>query len=390
MTVAAGATRTVDKSVDWDVSFAETITVTSVSRRDERIIEAPAAVTVVTEQEIEREAATGPGAEAARVHARRRLHPERPLRLQLQHPRLQQLAEPPHPDADRRPRPGGAVPGLPGVGRGLLPAGRARQRRAGARPRLRALRRQRLQRRPQHDDQVAARQRGGQAPPHRRRARAPLRADFRWAAGFGAGFYGKVVGGYQESDDFTRSRNTSVEYYPFCATPGDTNCLRREAVPLALDEVKIGFGGLRLDKYFDEPGVLTLEGGTAQPRGPDLPDRHRPRPGHRRQAPLGAGQLQHPALERPRLLRPAQGRGPARPGLGRPALRGLLEPPRRDPGQRRLRRRPGLPGRRRRLPRAGGRHRPTAPGVQTLMAEARRTRTSRRPSARSSTASPTG
>ena len=40
--VAAGATRTVDKVVDWDVSFAETITVTSVSRRTERITEAPA------------------------------------------------------------------------------------------------------------------------------------------------------------------------------------------------------------------------------------------------------------------------------------------------------------------------------------------------------------
>ncbi|MGH9360491.1 MAG: TonB-dependent receptor plug domain-containing protein, partial [Thermoanaerobaculia bacterium] len=57
--VAAGDTARVDKSVDWDISFAETITVTSASRRAERITEAPAAVTVVTEQEIERQAAHG-------------------------------------------------------------------------------------------------------------------------------------------------------------------------------------------------------------------------------------------------------------------------------------------------------------------------------------------
>ena len=40
-------------------AFAETITVISASRRIERIVDAPAAVTVVTEQEIEREAAHG-------------------------------------------------------------------------------------------------------------------------------------------------------------------------------------------------------------------------------------------------------------------------------------------------------------------------------------------
>ena len=45
--VAAGGTANADITVDWDVSFAETITVTSVSRRAERIVEAPAAVTVV-------------------------------------------------------------------------------------------------------------------------------------------------------------------------------------------------------------------------------------------------------------------------------------------------------------------------------------------------------
>src|SRR4030095_5220641 len=39
-----------------------------------------------------------------------------------------------------------------------------------------------------------------------------LRGDLRWAGGFGTDWFVKVVGGYVESDDFTRSRNQQVEY----------------------------------------------------------------------------------------------------------------------------------------------------------------------------------
>src|SRR5688572_27993088 len=59
VTIEAGRTARLDQAVDWDVSYAETITVYSASRRRERIVEAPAAVTVVSEQELEREAAHG-------------------------------------------------------------------------------------------------------------------------------------------------------------------------------------------------------------------------------------------------------------------------------------------------------------------------------------------
>ncbi len=57
--VAAGATATVAETVDWDVSFAETVTVYSASRQRERIVDAPAAVTVVSVEEIVRESASG-------------------------------------------------------------------------------------------------------------------------------------------------------------------------------------------------------------------------------------------------------------------------------------------------------------------------------------------
>lgn len=57
--VTGGATARVDTTVDWDVNFAETITVYSASRRRERVVDAPAAVTLISEQEIENESSTG-------------------------------------------------------------------------------------------------------------------------------------------------------------------------------------------------------------------------------------------------------------------------------------------------------------------------------------------
>ena len=59
VTVAAGAATRIDRNLDWDLAFAETITVVSASRREERITEAPAAITSLPHEEIEREAATG-------------------------------------------------------------------------------------------------------------------------------------------------------------------------------------------------------------------------------------------------------------------------------------------------------------------------------------------
>ena len=43
-----------------------------------------------------------------------------------------------------------------------------------------------------------------------------VRGDARYATGFGDGWFAKLVGGFQQADDFTRSRRTSVEYSHFC------------------------------------------------------------------------------------------------------------------------------------------------------------------------------
>ncbi|HEX7810208.1 MAG TPA: TonB-dependent receptor, partial [Thermoanaerobaculia bacterium] len=85
------------------------------------------------------------------------------------------------------------------------------------------------------------------------------RGDIRHAGDMGSddAFY-RFAGGYQQSDDFARSRNAGVEYAG----------LRAEARPLALNEVQIAFGSLRFDKHFDNTDIMTIEGGYSTIEGP--------------------------------------------------------------------------------------------------------------------------
>ncbi|HLE71410.1 MAG TPA: TonB-dependent receptor plug domain-containing protein, partial [Vicinamibacteria bacterium] len=57
--VTAGQSTSIEQQVDWEVGYAETVTVYGASRRIERIVEAPSAVTVVDEKEIEQDASHG-------------------------------------------------------------------------------------------------------------------------------------------------------------------------------------------------------------------------------------------------------------------------------------------------------------------------------------------
>ena len=57
--VVDGATSQVDKVVEWRPTYAESITVFSASRRTERLFEAPASISIVSEEKIERELAHG-------------------------------------------------------------------------------------------------------------------------------------------------------------------------------------------------------------------------------------------------------------------------------------------------------------------------------------------
>ncbi|HEX2834968.1 MAG TPA: TonB-dependent receptor [Thermoanaerobaculia bacterium] len=256
--VASGGTTRVDKKVDWNLSVAETITVYSASRRTERVVEAPAAVTVIAPEDI---AAIAPSGQAPRLvesapgvdftqsglydtnfNARgfnsslnRRIltliDGRDPAIAFLGAQEWAALSVPLDEMASVElvRGPGSALYG-PNAFSGVLNMTTKQPKQTpGGRVMLSA----------------------GDL--------STKRADLRHAGDLGADdAYYRVTLGYQQSDDFARSRNAGVEY------PG----LRPEARALALDEVQISFGSLRFDKHFENTDVLTFEGGYASVEGP--------------------------------------------------------------------------------------------------------------------------
>jgi iron complex outermembrane receptor protein len=256
--VTAGGTTNVEKTVDWDVSFAETITVTSVSRRVERIVEAPAAVTVVSEIEIEREAAHGqlpklleftPGAEVTQSGIYDFNFNTRGFNSSLNR-RIATFID-------------GRDPSVPFLG--------AQEWGSISFP-LDDLASAELVRGPSSALYGANAYNGvlnltTKSPRDSQGGEVRLtagelnttNADLRWASELATGWYSKLVAGYRASDDFSVSRNVTVEY------PG----LPRERIPLVLqNDNEIAFGGLRLDRYFGEHHLATIEGGYADLKGP--------------------------------------------------------------------------------------------------------------------------
>jgi iron complex outermembrane receptor protein len=251
----------VDKATDWQMRAAETITVTSASRRTERIVEAPAAVTVATEEQIAAAAPTGqapkiiesaPGVDFTQSGLYDFNFNTRGFNSSLNRRILtlidgrdpsvpflgaQEWAALSYPidemsSVELVRGPGSALYG-PNAFSGVLNM-------TTKQPRLSPGGRVILT--------------GGDL--------STRRADVRHAGGFGNELYYRVVGGYQQTDDWTRSRNGGGEY-----TDRNGVAPPREAVPLVLTEDRISFGGLRLDKHFIE-SVLTVEGGYAQLEGP--------------------------------------------------------------------------------------------------------------------------
>jgi len=267
VTVSDSQTATVNKEVDWRLSIAETITVYSASRRTERVVEAPAAVTVVPQEEIEAIAASGqaprivegaPGVDFTQSGLYDTNFNARGFNSSLNRRILtlidgrdpaiaflgaQEWAAVSFPLDEMQSvelvrGPGSALYGANAFSGVLNMTTRMPRDSAGGRLLLS----------------------GGDLNTRR--------ADFRHAGGLGSEWYYRVVGGLATSEDFARSRNVSVEYSVPCTATGQINCLRREARPLALDEVNVKFGGLRLDKHFANTSVLTLEGGYATLEGP--------------------------------------------------------------------------------------------------------------------------
>jgi iron complex outermembrane receptor protein len=266
--VTAGQTARVNKAVDWSLSVAETITVFAASRKTERIVEAPASVTVISEEQIEMIAASGqlpklvenaPGVDFSQSGIYDINFNARGFNSSLNR-RILTLID-------------GRDPAIPFLG--------AQEWAAVSFP-MDELSSVELVRGPGSALYGPNAYNGvlnmtTKQPRFSQGGKFTLtagelgtgRADARFAGALGNDMFYRVLGGYMESEDFTRSRTaaTGVEYSKPCTSTQRTNCLPLEAIPLKTDERQIAFGGLRLDKYWSEL-ALTVEGGYATIDGP--------------------------------------------------------------------------------------------------------------------------
>lgn len=271
--VTGGEIARLDVEVDWDIAFAETITVMSASRRAERIVEAPAAVTLVTPAEIQRQASHGqlpklleftPGAEVTQSGLYDYNFNTRGFNSSLNR-RVATVID-------------GRNPSVPFLGAQEWVATSF----------------------PMDDIQSLEFVRGPSAALYGANAssgvvnlvtKAPrtsqggllrltagevstTNVDLRWATEMGGGWYFKLLGGLRNTGDFSVSRtlDRGVEYTVPCETTGRTSeCLPLERVPLdPEDDNEVSFYTLRFDKHFKNGHVLTAEGSQASVEGPTL------------------------------------------------------------------------------------------------------------------------
>ncbi|MEE8368115.1 MAG: TonB-dependent receptor [Thermoanaerobaculia bacterium] len=282
--VAAGATTRLETTVDWSISFAETIVVMSASRRAERIVEVPAAISVITALEIKREASHGqlpklleftPGAEVTQSGIYDYNLNTRGFNSSLNR-RVATLID-------------GRDPSVPFLG--------AQEWAALSFP-LDDLASLEMVRGPSAALYGANASSGvlnmtTKAPRDSQGGTLRLtagelnttNADLRWAGSLGSEWYLKAVGGIRQSDDFSRSRRGQAEYAVPCTVSGQIECLPQEGALLSPTDVEITFGALRLDKNLSSGKLFTIEGGQSTVKGPIFQ--------------TGIGRVQVVALDRP-------------------------------------------------------------------------------------------
>lgn len=266
--VSAGETNRLVHDVAWNVSFADTMTVYSASRRQERIVDAPAAVTHITEEEVERVASHGqlpkvleftPGAQVTQSGLYDFNFNTRGFNSSLNR-RIVTLVD-------------GRDPSVPFLGaqewaavsfplddmasvelvRGPSSALYGANAFNGV---LNLVTKQ-----PRYSEGGMVRLTGGEL--------STFNGDARHAGEIGGGWFYKVNGGYRASDDFTQARNgnpqaqTLEEYGTL-----EHGTLPAEAIAPVVDDDEIAFGGVRLDRYFANGHVATVEGGYAEIEGP--------------------------------------------------------------------------------------------------------------------------
>ena len=268
VSVSAGTTTTLEETVDWEVGLVETLIVVASCRRLERVVEAPAAVTRVTEAEIEAEAAHGqlpkllefaPGVEVTQSGIYDYNFNTRGFNSSLNR-RVATLIDGRNPSVPFLGAQEWAALTFPLddlAGLELLRGPSAALYGANASSGVLNM----TTKAPRFSEGGLVRVAFGELE--------TVNLDFRWAGALGNDWYAKAVGGLRDSGDFTVSRRGAAEYSVPCP-PGVTgDCLPQEAVPLArVNDNQIFFGGVRLDKYLQNGVTLTMEGGLADLAGP--------------------------------------------------------------------------------------------------------------------------
>jgi outer membrane receptor protein involved in Fe transport len=106
--------------------------------------------------------------------------------------------------------------------------------------------------------------------------RDTLNVEARWAGKVGRrsngatdgqlplGWYARAVGGVRRSNGFAVSRVNGPEYSVACDVGGFGDCLPGEVVAFDGENTEVVFGGIRLDRYLNNGILVTAEGGYAQ------------------------------------------------------------------------------------------------------------------------------
>jgi iron complex outermembrane receptor protein len=259
VSVEPGRATEVDETVDWELVVVESITVRSASRRSERLVEAPAAVTAIDETRIGNQASTGyvpklleftPGVELAQSDIGTFNFNARGFNNTLTR-RVAVFVD------------GRSTEGT-FLGNQAWPSMTA----------------------PMQDYETVELVRGPSAALYGANASSGVldlttksprdslgldvrvtagelgtfNTDVRYAAALGGGWYVKGFGVSRYSELFAVSRNESVEYSVPCAPGQIGDCLPLDSFTLEPDNTVSEYsGGARVDKYFGDESRLTVE-----------------------------------------------------------------------------------------------------------------------------------
>jgi outer membrane receptor for ferrienterochelin and colicins len=261
--VTAAVTTTLEETVDWETGFVDTLIVRGASRHEEPIVEAPAAATLVGEEEIARKSAHGqvaklleftPGAQVTQAGLWDFNIGTRGFNRSLSR-RVAVLL-----DGRDLSLPFFGYQGWPAFSFPLDDMSSVELVRGpsaalfGANASGGVI--NMTSKEPRFNRGGMVRLAVGQ--------RNTINVEGRWAGELGRGWFARVVGGLRRSDGFAVSRADGPEYSTPCAPAAFGDCLPAEVVAFDGEGARVVFGGLRLDRYLGDGLLLTMEGGHAQ------------------------------------------------------------------------------------------------------------------------------